>query len=528
MSNKLLRLEAVNLAYSIEDTEDLGTRRGGSLMLLEAIRHVEDKFAKSQKVLERISNGASAGLFKILDEKQGTAQAVLAELAGHATFRHATFVADVVTQNGSDFAGATDDAIAANRWRQMQTLSFSSFGLGRSDAGICEVDEVRPAQHSTTVKSAAAAVSESVQARRGNGMQRKQDFYARELAPAADPTSGRYCKDFEDLATAMPSTIRPATLDGKIAVFYADGNKFGRVAQACKTPGELTGWDGYVKASRQAFLAQLLKRAANESRWQNSAAAGAVRLETLLWGGDELMMVVPAWCGMELAELFFLATQGMRFPVNGGPPLSHCCGLVFCHRQAPISGISALAKALADQGKAMNKASGQLENRLHWMVMESFDQAGGDMEGFLQRRFAVRRTVGGIASPVVAWRDLALSRPAVATLQRDFPALKEHLPRSAVVHIARRMAEGSAFVAGQDAHPLVKRSYRQVIGAASEAGQRAAFDGLWSALTGSAPPPDAAAFEPVLGHLPAWATIAELWDYCVPLPTAALAAGGVQ
>ena len=55
MQQKLLRLEAVNLAHSIDDTEDLGTRRGGGLMLLEAIRHIECTFATS---LERISTGA--------------------------------------------------------------------------------------------------------------------------------------------------------------------------------------------------------------------------------------------------------------------------------------------------------------------------------------------------------------------------------------------------------------------------------------------------------------------------------------
>lgn len=518
MPQKLLRLEAVNLALSIDDTEDLATRRGGGLMLLEAIRHIESTFSTS---LERISTGASAGLFKVLDVSAGTPAAVLKELAGHKTYQHATFVADVVAQSGVDFAGATEAAISANRWQQMQSLSFSSFGLRPSGTGVCEVDEVRPARTTMTVKNQPdTPVSWSVYSRRDGGMQRKQDFYKRELG--VDPAGGRYCETFDELATSMPGSIRPATLNGKVAVFYADGNKFGRVAQRCKMPQKLTKWDDHIKDTRRQFLRQLLDCAAGSLRWKNG---DLVRLETLLWGGDEFMMVVPAWCGLELAELFFDSTKGLRYPVDGGDLLSHCCGLVFCHRQAPISGISALAKTLADQGKAMNKALG-LDNRLHWMVLESFDQAAGDMGEFLKRRFAVRRKVGNDMVPAVAWSHLALGPISVTSLRRGVPVLKDTLPRSAIVHIARRMAEGSAFDADNNAHPLIRRSYRQVIGAASEAGHRTAFGELWTALTQQALPPENPDFEPNLDHLPAWATIAELWDYCVSVPAAPPAAGG--
>lgn len=519
MQQKLLRLEAVNLAHSIDDTEDLGTRRGGGLMLLEAIRHIETTF---NTALKRISTGASAGLFKVLDERAGTAAAVLEELARHTTYQHATFVANVVAQSGGDFAGATEAAISANRWQQMQKLSFSGFGLGPSGTGVCKVDEVRPAHATMTVQSKPdTPVSCSVYSRRDGGMQRKQDFYRIELG--IDPVGGRYCENFDDLATSIPSSIRPATLDGKFAVFYADGNKFGRVAQRCQTREELTAWDDYIKDTRRQFLRQLLVRAAGSPQWKNG---GLVRLETLLWGGDEFMMVVPAWCGLELAELFFDSTQDLCYPVEGGKPLSHCCGLVFCHRQAPISGISALAKALADQGKAMNKALGGLDNRLHWMVLESFDQAAGDMGEFLERRFAVRRKVGNAHVPVVAWSDFALDPTSVRFLQQCFPTLKDTLPRSALVQIARRIGEGSAFDAAGEAHPLVRRSYLQVIGAASDTGQRAAFGDLWAALTGDPLPPEDAEFVPSLNHLPTWATIAELWDYCVALPAAAPAMEG--
>ena len=538
MARSYLRLEGVNLAHSIGDTEDLATRRGGGLMLLEAMAAIEQQFCKpSPAALKRISTGASAGLFEILDVGRGTANAVLDALQSDPCFCHGTFVADVLTEGSSGFVAATEALIAANRWQQMQRLSFSTVGLAASKSGFCPVDEVRPAHETTTVKREKdTPISKSVSGRRENGMKRKQNFYQRELASlGGDPTSRDYSNNFDQLACKMPKAIRPTTLDGKMAVFYADGNKFGQVAQACQQPGDLTSWDDYIKQERRAFLLRLLRRAATEkSRWQfdDSKGASRVRLETLLWGGDEFMMVVPAWCGIELAELFFDSTANMRYPSgDDGKALSHCCGLVFCHRQAPISGISALAKALAEQGKLMNKSVGKLENRLHWMVLESFDQAGGDMDQFLRRRYPATlppaAPPGAATTPAVAWSNLMLSPQAVVSLKGDLPTLKAVLPRSAIVHIARRMAEGSGFEidgAGQTKpHPLVARSYVQVIGALN-ADQLLKFNALWAALTGVAP---ANPFIPSLTHLAAWATLAELWDYAVGEPPSVPGNAGV-
>ena len=96
------------------------------------------------------------------------------------------------------------------------------------------------------------------------------------------------------------------------------------------------------------------------------------RLETLLWGGDEIIWVVPAWKGWELLQFFFTE---FRYPASA--PLTFSAGLVFCHKKAPIHTIRSLA------GKLVSHLKGRSENRFLYRVLESFDHIAEIDPGFL-------------------------------------------------------------------------------------------------------------------------------------------------
>lgn len=508
----LLRIEGVNLADTIFDTEDLSTRRGGSLLLLDAIEQVHQTF-KDQ--LTPISTGASAGLFEI----NGSASAPEIEtkvrqwLQKHDLYRHATFV--VSTAQG-EFRRATEQAIAANRWQQMQSLSFATAGLQASDA-ICKTDEVRPASQRGPEDP---GNSLSVQWRRKYGREQKQKFYQHLLG---DQTPTDFTQDFESLVCGMNTSLVPTpNLEGKMAVFYADGNGFGKVGSTCKTPQELQQWDSYIKSQRKALLDKLMQLAQTDPRWQTeSEGVQAIRLETLLWGGDELMFVVPGWCGMALVNLFFEQTSQMRYLVDGKEaPLTHACGLVFCHHQAPISAISQLAQALADKSKE-DASAFKGKNSLNWLVLESFDQAGSDLDAFLQTRYHSR---------LASWDELTLSPAATNALACQLSAnhphsLKAALPRSTMVRALRLLAQGDAFDDGTQAKEtlrLLQRSYTSVQdalkpGTGNEPGLAQTFNTLWAHLHPQGSARDwlsSASKSPASDDLAAWVKLIELWDYC--------------
>ncbi|MDD5028531.1 MAG: hypothetical protein PHH58_03360 [Rhodoferax sp.] len=508
----ILRIEGVNLAYTIFDTEDLCTRRGGSLLLLDAIEEVHQQF---QNHLRAISTGASAGLFEVTGNTLPEQLAIEVQqwLQKHDLYRHATFV---VSASQGDFRHATEHAIAANRWQQMQSLSFATAGLQAGDA-LCKTDEVRPAARRGPEDP---GNSLSVQCRRQYGREQKQAFYQRLLG---DQVRIGFTNEFESLATGMNASLVPTpNLNGKMAVFYADGNGFGSIGSTCQTPVELQKWDQYIKTQRKALLDKVLQLAQSDPRWQSHLeGAPAIRLETLLWGGDELMFVVPGWCGMALAHLFFEHASQMRYPVQGKEaPLTHACSLVFCHHQAPISAISQLAKALADKSKEVNNAF-KGKDSLNWLVLESFDQAGSDLDAFLRTRYRER---------LKTWDALTLDPKAVNALACSLGAatpqsLKEALPRSTMVRALRLIAQGDAFGDSPQATEtlrLLQRSYTSVNEAlkptaGKEPGLAQAFNALWTQLhpLGSARDwHSIASTAPAADDLAAWVKLIELWDYC--------------
>lgn len=482
---QLLRIEGVNLAHSIDDTEDLSTRRGGGLMLLEVINEIEKQCGKD---LKRISTGASAGLFEVTGNVD-VAKSAIQSLLSQEPYCYGTFVVDGV-QSGDGFPALERAAVAANRWRQMQSLSFSPMGLKSHKGEVCEVGEVRPAQRTMNMKGKAQQVSTSVQARRKHGVRSKRDFYKPTLEKSRHPRS-KLARDFEEIATKPKVEPHPKTLKGKLAVFYADGNNFGAIARGCQRPEDLRSWDTYIKGQREALLTKLLDHAASQGHWNNKE--DKICLETLLWGGDELMFAVPGWCGMDLAHKFFEQTQGIEYPKDSGNRLTHACGLVFCHHQAPISRISHLAKALAEKGKEANREA----NSLNWLVLESFDHTGSGLDDYLERRFG--ETLG--------WSDLALDSTALDALVQDLPSLRKELPRSAIVRITRALAERRAFNAEGEEMPLIRRARQQVDEAGGEN-----FKILWPKIHPKKTAWDMAAAS--CDDLGAWIKLAELWDYC--------------
>lgn len=101
-----------------------------------------------------------------------------------------------------------------------------------------------------------------------------------------------------------------------------------------------------------------------------------MRLETLLWGGDEIIWVVPAWQGWWMVNEFY--SQAKEHIKHNNEPLFHAAGLVFCHHDAPIHRIDSLARALADQfAKADRK-----KNLIAYQILESFDHAGTELTSY--------------------------------------------------------------------------------------------------------------------------------------------------
>lgn len=465
MTSYYLRVEAVNLSGFLDDTGQLSVVRGGGLLLLGSTERIEREF----RSLTAISTGASQGLFEFTaqDEPSAARQRddVQRFLSTDAELCHATFVVDVTRADG--FGQARQELLALNRWRQWRQPTVAVPSQPAQDRDVCDFDGLRPATRTLARDDKPKPASESVFLRWNHGRAARQGFYQSETSIAGLTFT-------DDLETLARDPAR-GNLDGKLAVIYADGNSFGKIPRP--TADEARDFDAYLERQRRAWLTSLLERARAE-RSGFHTHDGELRLETLLWGGDEFLIVVPAWKGWDTLVSFFQHARSWEF---GGCKLTHAAGLVFCHAQAPIRRVRVLAHDLAERAKVQSRE----KNLFAYQVLESFDHVGRDLDAFLESRW--QRT----AELVVRGEAMhAIAEQARRLAQGEFPRSKLHaIARALVPHGGEHEASrprAEAWIATA----LEKRAHLN----APVAELRALFAGAHdSAVT--------------------WFHLAELWDY---------------
>jgi hypothetical protein len=497
MSRCYLRVEGVNIAAVTTDTQDLSTIRGGGLLLLEAVKEVETVFA-----LTPISTGASVGLFEFDDGDPAGKRAKVADfLRTHTMYRHATFVVDVVEAQGdAHFRDDVERLVALNRYRQMRSPSLALGDSAATANGPCQHDFVRPAVTRKGDKDA----SESVAERHDFGRRQRQGFYARWL-------DRRVTVDFTDDLNDLAARHTGSPADGKIAVIKADGNKFGKLQRTrCTTPALQRAFDTTIKDYRRSYLDALVKEAEQASgltgpdRDLRISPNGRARLEVLTWGGDEFVLVVPAWLGWHTASLLFELSAGtppFKRP-EGTPPwevalgastsqLTHAAAIVFCHSNAPIHQVTHLAEELVKEVKHQLEAHTVSEhhpsaNVLTYQVLESFDHLGPDPTSA-----RVNALPAGVGSD-----QLVVRGPAMKAVAGALGSLHQNeFPRSVLIPAVNGL-RGGAGTAPQKAMERLDAAI------ASTPGAPTAFEEIRKAV--GLTPADT---------LSAAVHVAELWDY---------------
>lgn len=388
----LLRVEGVNFGGFIYDTRKLPIIRGASLLILEAPRAVQLHLQQKVGACDAISLGASAGFFEVQPKLPSTtAEEVRDEaekfFATTEPYCHATFVAAAISWNGKDFPIVREKLVSLVRLRQMKACSVTVPAPGARAEVACSFDGVRPALHSRTLPGAAepSFISAATQARwKEGGSEKRKAFYQR-YAGIPDPPE--FTEDFEDLAESGPGN-----LNGKMAVIYADGNRFSSLMRNhSRTGGAMQKHDEAMRDPRTGLLKAVVQAARTDPGWKLKAADGLerVRLETLLWGGDDMLWVVPAWRGWRLLELLIASTANWNL---AGDPLTHAIGIVFCAAKAPIHRIKHLAEDLCGAAKDEAKRAAPIRNALAYAVLESVDHTGANLEDYWAKRYGAGRT----------------------------------------------------------------------------------------------------------------------------------------
>jgi hypothetical protein len=437
MKKHYLRIEGVNLDNFVYDTQDLSTIRGSGLAVLNAVNRLDGEEITGL-TLHKISSGASAGLFEfegdVIDE-MGFCEEVRTVLTNKIeAVRYATFAIDILPAVDEDFKLVREKTLAKNRWSQMQSprISIPAFGTDTSDGFkrvSCEVNSLRRVNQKRTFKSGKKEVSDSVATRREYGSKEKQNFVKNELKDFFEVSriKHKFAWDFDSLTFAKRdgvNTLDKGNLHHKMAVIYLDGNNFGKKQKDLEIP-ELQQFDQNKTDFQRQWLAALVNKVVDGKDWQicqkkdSGETETLYRLEILLWGGDEICIVVPAWKGWEVVEQFY-------HQATWSDDITHSLGMVFCHHNAPIRRIINLTEELAGLAKRKSRGS----NLFCYEILKSFDHIGGDLDDHRNKRSAYGENAEGLIL------DAAMFSKGITGAVRE---LKQAMPRRKLNQIVMKL-----------------------------------------------------------------------------------------
>jgi len=476
----LLRVEGINLDPLFSDTQHISVIRGASMALREAVADSHDWLRQRHPgQVQAVSTGASVGLFRVEGGETAARDSrdfIAGQLNRHPLYRHLTFAVDV--QPLADFGLDREKTLAKLRFRQLRQPSVA-VPPPNSDPAVqpCPLDGLRPATEQAAIHAEPGLYSASVAQRYRHGRGRKKDFYERETRTPLPGHVAQLTWDLGEIADG-PGYRQ---LNGKLAYVYVDGNQFGQVVDAAARQtggGKLDlnrRWDAYIQDRRRQFLQAFIEDAA--ARPGFLTADRRLRLEILLWGGDEFLLVVPAWLGFHALDRFYQAAADWSFPEPGGQRLSHAGGLVFCHHKTPVHRASQLARQLAERVK---EQTGRQTDAFEYAVLESIDYPTEALDRFFRRLYL----------------SLADTRQPLQPRQAMAAGKLPRLPKSQVYALARAALRGPAAFDAQ-----FKR-LGQVVDAALLRPALAELASLFGADSGPWP----------------WVHLAQLWDYLAPTP----------
>ncbi len=425
-----------------------------------------------------------------------------------------SFVVDVAK---GDAGKALDIATARNRTRQFReftvdlpdpdkpSVSPDFFDRTRAATGTVRVPKGKIHLLNDNEASGEVAdevpVSDSVRLRRAYGRRMRQRFYAERGCPEAKGLA--FADSLGDMVADPPTGI-PLSLGSKIALVYVDGNRFGSIRRQMRAQDFARDLEAKHRQLLRAIITWFSGAAdRNDDRLvvEDDRGRSGLRFETLLWGGDELMLAMPSWLLFSFLEGFFESTANWKI---GAHRLTHALGVAVCHHKTPVRQAQAIARDLAQTVKDATAPDEPAANGVAFEIFESLAPPDDSLRDARSRLFGLGDDAG--TSDQLA-RHLVLPGDDFQTVLARMRGIKDTdgLPRSQIYSALRTIrAQGRGFL-DHEASKLAADHVREYLRRVRDEADRA-LQGL--RLPAFGPTARSFAVELVL--------MATLWDYVDP------------
>jgi hypothetical protein len=422
-----LRIEGVNFDVTVYDTSDPAVIRAASLLLEASAGHVLKALAPlgiSEDDL--VYSGGSEAVFEIRggETQAGAAQQAAIDALAQDPFCHLSFVVD--TGMGPDLNRAIDVATARNRTRQFQQWTVPDYRVD----GAVRQDSLDNLRGATGERDAYKGwLSPATRARLEYGRKYRRRFFE-DLLGASALRDVAFCGSFQDIVQGGPDDV-PEAIRNKIAVIHFDGDGFGAVARAIG-PRKMG-----IEVRRK--LDEVLRRVVGDAVAAEASDAGKsdgvvphLRLEVLVWGGDDITLVVPACRALLCLRGFFETARDWEIE---GHRLSFTAGAAISQVKTPIRSLTRVAGEAVDLAKA-HGARGTAS-------FDIFESAAlpesGDLEGHRERTFVRSADAGLYAFP---GSELGALDAALAEWKHE--AGRSRLSRTQIHSVLRAAAAGAS------------------------------------------------------------------------------------
>lgn len=296
---------------------------------------------------------------------------------GAEPFHQLSFVVDLVpgVDAPADRLAHAQDvrlplAEAANRARQFRQWTIVPPPLTRGTTDFDPLERTRPADKRDVwlQDGERQPVSASTLDRRHYGRNARLNFYRAQLpdhAERGNPADGLlFAPSFQHIVANPPPDVRLSARNA-IALVYADGNGFGGIRKAVGVRAFASDLD----RKRKTLLAGMVDWLRRGQGWDTAPRDDDdrprdvfstcvrekdgtndrfLRFETLLYGGDEFLFVMPSWLALDFVRGLLAATRDWSAPMPAGTPLTHAIGVVICQVKTPIRLTRAIAHDIAD------------------------------------------------------------------------------------------------------------------------------------------------------------------------------------
>ncbi len=340
---QVLRIEGVNFEDTLLDTNDISVIRGASMAIEGAgARCAEALIAQFGKRVIWDYSAGEQSLFSFSAELEAddVLRCALAALS-EPPWCHLNFT--VATAQAATVEKATLIAEARARTQQFQTWSVKDIttpNAKMSDA----LDQTRPAAQ-VDPRGIKGQLSEATFSRLEYGRNKRRTFYDDVLGPEVLKGYG-VCNSFEEMVATQSEAI-PLSARSKIAVIHLDGDRFSNHRASTSAP-EMSA---SLKQMQAKVLSRLLGDALAVETEEFGTEAPRLRFETLLWGGDDITIIVPAWRAFMTLIGFY---DEIRNTTISGVPVTFSAACIIANYKSPIRRLV----GLADRACSLNKASG--------------------------------------------------------------------------------------------------------------------------------------------------------------------------